>query len=112
MSVLNCCAELLDDQLPTGNNGPVGFERGAVQVLVHRLETQRLPDALDLKAKVDRGELLNDIEIEALEEILSDVDQIKPLLDRNPKWQPLASRMASLYSDITTRALENEQNKS
>lgn len=83
-----------------------------IQVLVHRLETQRLPDALDLKEKVDRGELLNDIEIEALEEILSDVDQIKPLLDRNPKWQPLASRMASLYSAITTKALENEQNKS
>ena len=83
-----------------------------IQVLVNRLETLRLPAALDLKEKVDRGELLNDIEIEALEGILSDVEKIKPLLDRNPKWQPLASRMASLYSAITTRALENEQNKS
>ena len=86
-------------------------DAGLIQVLVNRLETLRLPAALDLKEKVDRGELLNDIEIEALEEILSDVDQIKPLLDRNPKWQPLASRMADLYSQITTRALENEQNK-
>ncbi len=86
-------------------------DAGLIQVLVNRLETLRLPAALDLKEKVDRGELLNDIEIEALEEILSDVDQIKPLLDRNPKWQPLASRMANLYSQITTRALENEQNK-
>ena len=86
-------------------------DAGLIQGLVNRLETLRLPAALDLKEKVDRGELLNDIEIEALEEILSDVDQIKPLLDRNPKWQPLASRMANLYSQITTRALENEQNK-
>jgi hypothetical protein len=79
-----------------------------IQVLVDRLEKIRLPIALELKEKVDRGDLLNDREIEYLEEVLGDVEQIKPLIDRHPEWQDLAARMTGLYNDITTKALENE----
>jgi len=79
-----------------------------IQVLVERLEKIRLPIALELKAKVDEGEVLNELDIEYLEEVLGDVDQVKPLLDRHPEWQELAARMVSLYNEITTKALENE----
>ena len=79
-----------------------------IQVLVERLEKIRLPIALELKEKVDRGEVLNDLDIGFLEEVLGDVGKIKPLLDRHPEWHDLAGRMASLYNDITTKALENE----
>jgi hypothetical protein len=79
-----------------------------IQVLVDRLEKIRLPIALELKEKVDQGELLNDREIEYLEEVLGDVDKIKPLIERHPEWQDLVAQMASLYNEITTKALENE----
>lgn len=83
-------------------------EAALIQVLVERLEKIRLPIALELKEKVDRGEVLNDLDIGFLEEVLGDVGKIKPLLDRHPEWHDLAGRMASLYNDITTKALENE----
>ena len=83
-------------------------EAALIQVLVERLEKIRLPIALELKEKVDRGEVLNDLDIGFLEEVLGDVGKIKPLLDRHPEWHNLAGRMASLYNDITTKALENE----
>jgi len=83
-------------------------EAALIQVLVERLEKIRLPVALELKEKVDRGEVLNDLDIGFLEEVLGDTGKLKPLLDKHPEWQELAGRMMSLYSDITTKALENE----
>jgi len=80
-----------------------------IQVLAERLEKQRLPRALSIKEKVDSGETLADFDIEYLEEVFNDANAIKPLLDRNPKWQPLAAQMMSLYKEITEKALENQR---
>ena len=84
-------------------------EAGVIQALVERLEKQRLPMALALKKKVDQGGLLSEADIAFLEEVFAGTAQLKPMLDTHPEWQDLAARMVGLYSEITAKALENEQ---
>jgi hypothetical protein len=85
-------------------------DQGVIQAVVDRLEKLRLPMALELQDKVNKGETLNDLDLAFLENVLNDSRKISGMLDKYPAWQPLAARMMSLYNDITTKALENEQN--
>jgi len=84
-------------------------DEGVIMALLQRLESQRLPRALDLKEKVDAGETLSDYDIQFLAEVLSDASSMKPLLDRNPEYAELAARMLQLYREITEKSLENEK---
>lgn len=87
-------------------------DQGIIQAIVDRMEKLRLPVALELQDKVNRGETLNDLDLEFLDNVLHDSQKIRGVLDKYPAWQPLAARMMSLYSEITTKALENEQGSS
>lgn len=82
---------------------------GLIYVLMERFEKIRLPRALSLKEKVDGGGVLDDYDLAFLEEVFSDSNKIKPLLDRHPEYQDLAARVINLYSEITAKALENEK---
>jgi len=84
-------------------------DTGVIIALLQRLEKERLPRALDIKAKVDRGERLGDEDMVFLEQVFSDASKLKPLLDRHHEYQSLVAKVIHLYKSITDKALENEK---
>jgi len=84
-------------------------DEGTIQVLLERLNQWRLPRALELKERVDQGGTLSDHDIAFLKRVLEDSAQARSLASRHPEFQPLLDKLASLYSHITKKALENEQ---
>ena len=87
-------------------------EDGVILALIERFERQRLPRILELKEKVDRGELLDESEMEFLQGVINDAVHNKPLIDKHPEGQKFCAEVVHLYEEITERALLNEQRKS
>ena len=84
---------------------------GVIMALLERFEKYRLPAAMKLKEKVDRGGLLDNRDMMFLENVEADAKKIQPLVDRHPEYEDLVKQATNLFRDITAKALENEKNQ-
>jgi hypothetical protein len=84
-------------------------DKGVATALIERFEKWILPRALEIKAKVDRGETLDELDVDFLENELRALQSVKSRVDRAPEYQALYTRVVSLYEEITKKGLENEQ---
>ena len=89
----------------------ISKQSGVVTVLANRMTEERLPKALELKARIDKGEVLNELDLNFLEQVLNDANAILPLARDDARVAELAGRMMTLYREITAKALANEQAK-
>jgi hypothetical protein len=88
---------------------PKPEDKGVVAAVIERFEQWTLPRVLEIKAKVDRGEKLDDFDIGFLENALKGAQNIKSRVDKMPEYQALYTRALSLYEEITQKGLENER---
>ena len=84
-------------------------DKGTAQVLMVRLESQRLPRALKLKEKVDRGERLSEFDTQFLKRAVQEGLEARRLAAKLPQYQEVVDRMAQLYDEITRKGAENEK---
>ena len=84
---------------------------GILTAIAERMAQFRLPRARELKERVDRGEVLTDSDIQFLEKVFRDAGAIAPLLEKNPEYQGIAASAMTLYTEITTKALANQEAK-
>jgi hypothetical protein len=84
-------------------------EETVLRALLINFEKHRLPRVLDIKEKVDKGELLNDWEVAFLENAIDEAMRARASVDRHPEFQAVYAHAARLYDEITVQALKNEQ---
>ena len=84
-------------------------ELGVIHALIERFEEQRLPRLLEIKKRVDKGEVFTESDIRFIAHVTHDAQQSKPLIDRHPEWQKFCAEVIHLYEEITEKALNNEK---
>lgn len=84
-------------------------DKGVIALLMKRFESERLPRALAMKERVDRGERLDEGDLIFLSKVLEDSREITRLATTYPEYQKLYAQRAALLHEITQKALNNEQ---
>ncbi len=80
-----------------------------IQVVLDRFVNRRLPRILDLRKKVKKGELLNEMDISFFNKVMKDNRENQHLIKDNEDLKKVLSKAIHLYKEIIEIALENEK---
>ena len=76
--------------------------------VMKRLNKFRLPRAMSLKEKVDRGEVLDSSDLKFLQRALADAREVDPIIERNPEYIELRDKALGLCEQILKKNTENQ----
>lgn len=80
--------------------------------MLNRMSRQCLPRALDIKARVERGDRLGFFDLRFLEEVCAENVVELALWEQHPELDEIVGAMIHLYHEIAARALDNEYEQS
>ena len=87
----------------------VSKDLGVLAVLATRMTEERLPKALALRERIDKGGVLNELDLRFLEDVAREAGELRPIMERNPAARDIGARMLQLYREISEKALANEK---
>lgn len=82
---------------------------GVLTVVLESYGKHTLPRIFDIKKMIDEGGTLSDSHIDYLNDALKEAKKFGGYVDSHPGFRDFFSRVAHLYNEITTKALENEK---
>ena len=80
-----------------------------ITALMQRLTEYYLPRAQRILERVNNGEKISDIDIRWLKERHADSLKTHSLVNRNPEYSQLVVGFIDLYTEIISKAIENEK---
>ena len=80
-----------------------------IQALLERLVKFHLPRTLEVKKRIENGELLTDHDIEYLHLALEHAWDGYSIVANHAEYQHITFQLFELYDEIITQALENER---
>lgn len=89
------CAALTDKEL------------GVVQVVLERYNREWLPALLDMKAKVDRGDTLDEREVALLKKAMDEANSGVAFARSHTEFRSLVDKATRLYDHIEAKHQEN-----
>lgn len=84
-------------------------QKGVFEAVMFRFENRDFPESWISRNWLIEARNCLEFEMEFLEEVFTDTQQYKSFVDTHPEFQMLYARVAHLYNQIASAAMENEK---